>query len=258
VIFLHAGVSEGRQRAIEAYGAKIERVPGNYDASVEAAARTAASNGWFVISDTSCAGYTEAPLQVMAGYTAMIAELLEQIARPPTHVFVQGGVGGLAAAAAAALWLALGEQRPQIVVVEPEAADCLYQSARAGHPVRVEGELNTVMAGLACGEVSLVAWTILERAVSHFVTLPDVAAITVMRGLAHGAFGDAPLVAGESAVAGVAVLTAAGPRPELARTLGLTAESRVLCFGTEGDTDPEIFRRITGLSAAEVRAAAAA
>lgn len=257
VIFLHAGVSQGREDAIRAYGAQTLRVSGNYDDSVEAAADAAARCGWHVISDTSYAGYMEVPLDVMAGYTVMVAEILGQQDAPPTHVFLQGGVGGMAAAVAAYLWLRYGADRPRIIVVEPEGADCLFQSARAGRPVRVEGALDTVMAGLACGEVSLVAWRVLERAANDFITVADAPVMRLMRDLAHGAFGDPPLVAGESAVAGLAGLQSVMRDPALAAELGLDRASRVLCFGTEGDTDPEIFQRITGTTAAAIRASAA-
>ena len=254
VIFLHAGVSAGRQQAIERYGAEIRRVAGNYDDSVEAAAADAQSNGWYVISDTSYPGYTDVPLDVMAGYTVMVGEVLDQAKHLPTHVFLQGGVGGMAAAVAAHLWMALGASRPRIVVVEPDRADCLYRSAEAGRPVRVHGSLDTVMAGLACGEVSLVAWEILSQAASHFMTITDAQAVAVMRDVAHGAYGDPPLVAGESAVAGLAGFLAAMQDPSARAVLGLGANSRVLCFGTEGDTDPAIFEEITGTTAAAIRA----
>jgi len=256
-IYVHETVSPGRCAAIARYGAEIRRVAGNYDDAVRRAAADAAAEGWHVVSDTSYEGYTDIPRNVMQGYALMVDEALDQLpdGTLPTHVFVQGGVGGLAAAVCAHLWERFGANRPRFVVVEPDKADCLYRSASAGHPVAVEGALDTIMAGLACGEVSLLAWRILDPGADAFMTIGDDDAAKTMRLLAAGAEGDPPLVGGESAVAGLAAcLLAAGD--ELVRDrLGLNAQSVVLVFGTEGATDPAIYRSIVGRSPEEVMGA---
>jgi len=257
VIYIHATVSEGRRDAIAQYGAEVVRVAGNYDDAVRQAARDAAAEGRFVVSDTSYPGYTEVPRDVMQGYTVMVEEVLRQLPQEilPTHVFVQGGVGGLAAAVCAHFWLRCGRERPRLVVVEPDQAACLFESARHGKPTVVEGELDTVMAGLACGEVSLLAWEILDEGADAFLTIPDAAALDCMRLLADGVGEDRPLVAGESAVAGLAGLLLACASAETASLLGLGPESRILVFGSEGDTDPELYTRIVGRNAEAVRRA---
>ncbi|WP_029007783.1 diaminopropionate ammonia-lyase [Azospirillum halopraeferens] len=256
VIFIHATVSEGRRAAIAAYGAEVIRTAGTYDDSVRAAAEAAARNGWHVVSDTSYDGYRDIPRDVMQGYTVMAEEALEQIPAPPTHVFVQGGVGGLAAAVCAQLWQRYGARRPVFVVAEPDRADCLFRSAAAGRRVAVPGDLNTLMAGLACGEVSELAWEILEPAAPFFTAIPDDAAVAVMRLLADGVDGDPPLVAGESAVAGLAVALAAAQDPPARAKLGLGPDARVLVFGTEGATDPDLYEELVGRPAASVAGAA--
>ncbi|MBI3507376.1 MAG: diaminopropionate ammonia-lyase [Proteobacteria bacterium] len=240
VIYIHATVSEGRAKAIAAYGAEIRRVTGTYDDAVRQAAADAAANGWIVVSDTSYPGYTEIPRDVMQGYAVMVDEALAQLGEPPTHVFVQAGVGGLAAAVCGHLWEALGDRRPRTVVVEPDRAACLFESARLGKAANIGGALDTAMAGLACGETSLLAWEILEEGAGDFMTVTDEAAFACMRLLAP------QVVAGESAVAGMAALLGAAARPDLARRLGLDGAARVLLFGSEGDTDPELYRRIVG------------
>jgi diaminopropionate ammonia-lyase len=257
VIYVHETVSEGRCRAISAFGAEVRRVPGTYDDAVRRAAADAAAHGWHVVSDTSYAGYTEIPRDVMQGYALTAEEALEQApaGRLPTHVFVQGGVGGLAAAVCSYLWERLGYARPRFVVVEPTKADCLYRSAVAGKPTPAEGALDTIMAGLACGEVSIEAWRILEGGADAFMAIDDEAAVACMRLLATGLGGDAPLVAGESAVAGLAALLLGSVDATARRRLGLTNESSVLVFGTEGATDPEVYVRIVGRTPAEVYAA---
>lgn len=256
VIYIHATVSEGRKRAMENFGATVIRVSGNYDDSVHQAAADAEAQGWFVVSDTSYDGYMEIPRDVMHGYMLMADEVIAQLppGETPSHIFVQGGVGGLAAAVCAAFWLRLGAERPRFVVVEPEEAACLYESARAGSPVTVTGALDTLMAGLAAGEVSQLAWTILSAGAEAFMTVPDQAALGLMRLLADGVDGDPPIVAGESAVAGLAAALQARSDAAMSEVLQLDGNSRVLVFGTEGATDPDLYREIVGRDAEEVRA----
>jgi diaminopropionate ammonia-lyase len=261
VIFIHATVSEGRRAAIAAYGADVRRTGGNYDDSVREAQETAEREGWFVVSDTSYPGYRTVPRDVMQGYEIMAAEAHAALGRLPTHVFLQTGVGGMAAAVAAHLWRIAereGAPRPKIVLGDPENAACWYETIRAGHPVAVGGDLDTMMAGLACGEISDLAWEILATGCDAAVRLPDAAAIAAMRVLAEGAFGDRPVVAGESAVAGLAALAVATAEAEARAALGLDADSVVLCLGTEGDTDPALYKTIIGRGGDAVRAAATA
>ncbi len=255
VIYIHATVSEARKQAIEAYGAEVRRVDGNYDDSVRQCAIDAAEHGWTVISDTSYPGYTEIPKDVMQGYGVMAAEAIAQLPpeEQPTHVFVQGGVGGMAAAVAAHVTWRWARRRPMLVVVEPENAACLLASARAGGPATVTGDLETVMAGLSCGEPSLLAWDILDEAADAFMTVPDHAAEATMRLLADGQGADPALVAGESAVAGLAGASAASGNGDLRVKLGLDRQSRILVFGTEGATDPALYQTIVGRPAEDVQ-----
>ncbi|WP_430869634.1 diaminopropionate ammonia-lyase [Cupriavidus basilensis] len=258
VIYIHATVSEGRKQAIEHYGAQVVRTSGNYDDSVRQAAEDAARLGRFVVSDTSYEGYMDVPKDVMQGYAVMADEALQQLpaGQVPTHVFLQGGVGGLAAAVCAHFWEQLGASRPRFVVVEPDKAACLYESTRAGKPVAVHGDLDTVMAGLACGEVSLLAWEILHPGAHAFLTIDDESALETVRLLAAGCYGDAPLVAGESAVAGLAGCLGALGDAQVRAQLGLDASSRILVFGSEGATDAALYQRIVGKSPEQVRMAA--
>lgn len=256
VIFIHAGVSEVRRAAIARYGAEVLRVSGNYDDSVRHAQVQASLNGWTVVSDTSYEGYREIPIDVMHGYGVMSREIIEQMVprEPPSHVMVQAGVGALAASVAAAFWLAWGERRPRLIVVEPTQADCYLQSAIAGHPVVVHGALDTAMAGLACGEVSPAAWDIVSGAASAYLALEDRYALQAMRALANPTGSDRAIVSGETGAAGLAALLAMERQPELRDMLDLQPDSRVLLIGSEGDTDPQIYQQITGRSAEAVRA----
>ena len=254
VIYVHETVSEGRCQAIAKYGAEVRRIAGTYDDAVRRAASDAAANGWLVVSDTSYDGYTDVPRDVMQGYSLMVEEALAQSA-VPTHVFVQGGVGGLAASVCAYLWERLGAARPRFVVVEPERADCLYRSAVASRPTPAEGNLDTVMAGLACGEVSILAWRILQSGADDFMTIGDDSAIDCMRLLAEGRYADQPIVAGESAVAGLAGFLIASADPDVRGRLALDRESRILLFGTEGATDPAVYASLVGRAPQDVASA---
>ncbi|MBR0653964.1 diaminopropionate ammonia-lyase [Plastoroseomonas arctica] len=239
VIFVHHGVTQARRDAIAGFGAEIREVPGNYDDSVREAARVAEAKGWFVVSDTSYPGYTEVPRDVMQGYRLMADEAAGQLPAPPTHVFVQGGVGGVAAAVAIQMRARYGDG-PRVIVVEPDKAACLLASAEAGEPQVIGGALDTVMAGLACGEVSLLAWQELSRSAYAFMAIPDAAVAPCMKLLAAQG-----IVAGESGVAGLAGLLLAARDTFGRAVLGLEPDSRVLLFGTEGATDPELYAQLT-------------
>jgi diaminopropionate ammonia-lyase family len=241
-------VSRVRQERIESLGAKTERIAGTYDVAVHAASEAAARKGWIVVSDTSYEGYTEIPRQVMSGYTVMTAEILDLFPNFAgiTHVVLQGGVGALAAAVIAHMWQVAGAARPIFIVVEPESANCLFESALAGKRVVVEGDLKTIMTGLSCGEPSLLAWEVLSSGVDFFATLPDSAIAPAMRAMAQGIDRDRPLIVGESGVVGVAFLRSIAADANLRRLLELDGQSRILVFGTEGDTDPELYRHLVG------------
>ncbi|TCR65014.1 diaminopropionate ammonia-lyase [Bosea sp. BK604] len=246
VIYVHETVSAGRAEAIRGFGATVVREGRTYDDSVRACTEAAAANGWQIVSDTSWPGYEDVPKDVMQGYALLAMEAEEQGARP-SHVFVQGGVGGLAAGVLSHAWEKHGAERPILVVVEPENAACLLASARAGILTAVGGDLDTIMAGLACGEPSILAWRLLEQGADAFMTIADTAAGDAMRLLATRG-----VVGGESGVAGLAGLIKAARDPALRAALGLGSSSRVLCYGTEGATDPDVYRSIVGRSAEEV------
>lgn len=258
VIVLHAQVSPEREQAIAVWGARIVRVAGDYDHSVRHAAELARARGWQVVSDTSYEGYEEVPRDVMQGYALIAEEVFEQTqARPGepgayTHVVVQGGVGGLAAGVVSAYWEFQGLQRPWLVVVEPAQADCLLQSAIQGRPARATGSVDSVMAGLACGETSPLAWRFLQPAVDAFMTVDDAQAVQAMRELARGSAEDRPLLAGESGVAGLAALQGLQADPRSAARIALGPTSRVLFINTEGATAPATYAELVGESAASV------
>ena len=243
-VYIHAQVSEGRAAALEELGAEVVRTSGNYDDSVRQCAEESAANGWFVVSDTSYEGYINVPRQVMAGYTVMAAEVLSQADQPVTHIFLQAGVGGMAAAVVARFWMEYGAALPRIVVIESEYSACFLKSAKRGSAATVKIRHETVMAGMSCGTVSLIAWEILRRTAGHFVTISDSTVAPTMRMLASGVAGGGEIEAGECSAPGPVALIAAACDQSLRESMRLDADSRVLVIGTEGATDPAIYSDI--------------
>lgn len=247
VIFVHEGVSESRADAIKAQGAEVIRVPGNYDDSVEYASRMATEHGWHVVSDTSWPGYEIIPTWVMQGYLVMAHEVVDQIQRlgqSVTHVFLQAGVGGFAAAVSAYLTNALGEAAPRIIVVEPDKAACLYESARNGWATRIVPQQATVMAMLECYEPSLIAWRILVKQASVFMTIADEAGLRAMAAMATPLGNDPVIKGGESGSAGLGGLQTLTASAQARQVLGLNTDSVVLLFNTEGATDEALYESL--------------
>jgi diaminopropionate ammonia-lyase len=244
VIFLHSGVSAGREAAIAGLGAKIRRTDGNYDQSVEEASATADREGWITVSDFSWEGYSEIPGMVMQGYTIMLDEIMRQSPARYSHVFVQGGVGGLAAVVGGYLLDRFAEERPSLVVVEPSRANCLQVSAAKNQRTAIEAGEGTVMAMLECYEPSLVAWGVLEKSADFYLDVSDEQALVALKQFARPFPGDPPLTIGESGAAGLAGLMAAATNTATRTKLALDHRSNVLLFGTEGATDPDLYAKL--------------
>jgi diaminopropionate ammonia-lyase len=238
VVFVHSGAPESKAEAIRRLGAEVIRTPGNYDDSVRQAKQVAAEQGWLLISDTSDAADDVVAAEVMQGYAIMALEINAQLDRHlPTHVFLQGGVGGLAAAIAGCFAEMNPAGHPIAVVVEPLAAACLMECALRGGPARIEGDLETNMAMLSCGEASAPAWMVLQRRVDAFAAVSDEAAERAASLLC--ASSDLPdgKVFSPSGAAGLAGFLEVMADRELSTRLGLGPTSRVLIFATEGASD---------------------
>ncbi|WP_332767883.1 diaminopropionate ammonia-lyase [Phenylobacterium sp.] len=234
VVYMHENALEYKADAIRALGAQVVRTPGTYDDSVRVAKADAEREGWLLISDTSDPN-DQTVHRVMRGYGVMVLELLEQLSSEqlPTHVFLQGGVGGLAAGVSGVLSEVLGEHRPKFIIVEPETAACLLESAVRFEPSRVEGDLHTEMHMLAAGEASAAAWPILQSRIDGFMAIEDTPAVATAARLNAAESGREALdigVTGAGSLAGVFELMR---RPHLAALFGLDETSRVLAFGTE-------------------------
>ncbi|KAE8372460.1 tryptophan synthase beta subunit-like PLP-dependent enzyme [Aspergillus bertholletiae] len=257
VDYIHDHVSAGRAEAMEKLGAIVIRVQGEYEVSVERAKTDAQMNGWHFVSSTSWDDFGGGiPRNVMNAYMVVAEEAMDMVPRVTdiTHVFVCGGVGSIAAMVFLGFTLHYqkldwtNDQLPRFVVVEPQEADCLLQSAHQGAPISSDRSLRTLMAGLACRAPSPAAWKILSWLASDFISVPDSVAIQGMKMLANAPYGDVAIISGESSAASMGVLLQASSDNVLHEKLGLNSNSQVLIFNLEGATDPAIFEELTGIS----------
>jgi len=255
VVYMPEGTVPARFQAIEELGADVSIIEGGYDDAVALAARDAGAHRRLLVQDTAWDGYEDIPRRIMQGYLTILDEALEQLHGDiPTHLFVQCGVGSLAAAMTAQLVNLLGDARPVVAVVEPLEAACCYQTlaAHSDTPLRLDGPLSTIMAGLACGTPSTLAWRLLHSHADLFIACEDDVTRRGMHLLATPHGSDPAIVSGESGAVTtglLACLLGECERTEhfdVVAALGLDSHSRVLLISTEGDTDPEGYREIVG------------
>src|SRR5215468_1635682 len=234
VIFLPKFTSAEKEAAIRARGAEVVRVDGDYDTAVAECRRRAEASGWTIISDTSWEGYESVPRSVMRGYCVIAHEAIEQWGGAPTHVLVQAGVGGLAAAVIGYLWAVL-PARPTFVVIEPQSADCWFQSNRLGRPAPASGDADTVMGGLACREISPVTWPVVGLAADWFMIIEESVVAPARRLYAHPRGGDPAIASGPSGCAGLAGLMRICADRAAFDALKLDRHARVLLINSEGN-----------------------
>ena len=254
VVHMPKGSVKSRFDNIAAEGAEVTIEDVNYDECVRmAAAEADACENGVIVQDTAWDGYEEIPSWIMEGYGTMASEAAEQYAAAgverPTHVFVQAGVGSLAGAVVGYFANLFPDNPPTFVVMEAEEAACLYKGAVAGdgEPRIVDGDMPTIMAGLACGEPNTLGWDILRNHVSVFVACPNWVAAKGMRVLGAPLAGDPRVISGESGAVGaglIATIMESDEYADLREAIGLTEQSSVLLFSTEGDTDPVNYRKV--------------
>lgn len=253
VIYLGERVSESIADKMRGLGAEVCRVKGSYEDSLGAAKDDSEKNGWTLVQDVSWEGYHSIPARIHAGYAVVALEILEQFAELsvglPTHVLVNAGVGGFACALCGYLWHKLGANRPRFICVEPIAADCLANASRSGSLALPANGESTVQVGLDCRAVSPLAWRVLKNGVDNFLAVPDEAIGPSMKLLAQN---EAPIVAGESGVAGLAVLLAAAANPDLKKILQLDGNSRVAVIMCEAPPNGESYKALVGMAPSAV------
>ncbi|WMM25034.1 diaminopropionate ammonia-lyase [Tissierella sp. MB52-C2] len=253
VVYMPKGSAETRVENIRKEGATVSVEDMNYDDAVRLAAKYAEENNGLVVQDTAWDGYEDIPTWIMQGYGTMALEAVEQLKElgidRPTHIFLQAGVGSLAAGVQGVFANVYSGNCPTTTIVESNLADCLYRSAVAGdgEARAVGGDMQTIMAGLACGEANTIGWEILKNHSSMFVSCPDWVAANGMRVLGNPLKNDPHVISGESGAVTAGLLVEIMKNDEykeLREKLNLNKDSKVLLFSTEGDTDPDKYRSI--------------
>ena len=243
-IFISEYVSEFRAKVMRSFGADVIRVKGNYDASLKECIKQSKQNNWQIVQDVAWQDYKLVPKLTMAGYSVMLKEISEQINNEQiSHVILQAGVGGMAAAMVAGIARYL-DNVPKIIVVEPDNAACVLESVKAGEIKKISIKKESLMGGMSCDEVSLVPWEILKNSVSYCITVSDDYISKTVKYLANKEFSDEKIIGGECSTPGIASLIGLSNDHEIKKKINLNEDSNVLLFGCEGDADEELYQKL--------------
>ena len=243
-IFISEFVSDARGKAMVKLGADVIKVKGNYEKSLMECIKQSTENNWQIVQDVAWKDYMIVPKFTMAGYTVMMKEIVDQIQNEKiTHIILQAGVGGMAAAMVAGIARYL-DYVPTIIVVEPDSAACVLESIKTGKIEKIDIVRESLMGGMSCGEVSLVPWEILKNSVKHCISLPDDDIAKTMKLLGNSSFSDQKIIAGENSAPGVISLITSCEDQSIKEKLKLNDKSNVLVFGCEGDTDQEMYQKL--------------
>ena len=246
-IFISEYVSESRAEVMRSFGADVIRVKGNYEKSLNECIKQSNQNNWQIVQDVAWQDYKLIPKLTMAGYSVMMKEISEQINNQQiSHVILQAGVGGMAAAMVAGIASYLNHV-PKIIIVEPESAACVLESIKTGKIEKISIEKESLMGGMSCGEVSLVPWQILKNSVSHCVTVSDDYISKTVKFLANCEFSDEKIIGGECSTPGIISLVGLCNDVKIRKNINLNEDSNVLLFGCEGDADEELYQKLLNL-----------
>jgi len=243
-IFISEYVSESRAEVMRNFGADVIRVKGNYENSLDECIKQSNQNNWQIVQDVAWHDYKLVPKLTMAGYSIMMKEISEQINNQQiSHVILQAGVGGMAAAMVAGIARYLNNV-PKVIIVEPESAACVLESIKTGKIEKISIEKESLMGGMSCGEVSLVPWQILKNSVNYCVTVSDDYISKTVKFLANCEFSDEKIIGGECSTPGIISLVGLCNEIEIRRKINLNEDSNILLFGCEGDADEELYQKL--------------
>ena len=243
-IFISEFVSESRAQVMRSFGADVIRVKGNYEDSLNECIKQSKKNNWQIVQDVAWEDYKLVPKLTMAGYSVMMKEVSEQITNEKiSHIILQAGVGGMAAAMVAGIARYL-DHIPQIIIVEPDSAACVLESIKKGKIEKISIEKESIMGGMSCGEVSLVPWEILKNSVHFCVTVSDDYISKTIKYLANKEFSEEKIIGGECSTPGIASLIGLNNDHEIKKKISLNENSNVLLFGCEGDADEELYQKL--------------
>ena len=243
-IFISEFVSDARGQAMANLGAEVIKVKGNYENSLIECIKQSTENGWQIVQDVAWDNYLLVPKYTMAGYSVMMKEVVDQLDNNEiTHIILQAGVGGMAAAMIAGIARYL-VNIPITIVVEPDSAACVLESIKSGKIEKIDIKRESLMGGMSCGEVSLVPWEILKNSVKYCISLPDDDIAKTMKLLGNASFSEEKIIAGENSAPGVISLIASCEDQKIKKDLDLNSNSNVLIIGCEGDTDQEMYKKL--------------
>ena len=243
-IFISEFVSDARGQAMADLGADVVKVNGNYEKSLIECIKQSTDNNWQIVQDVAWQNYMIVPKYTMAGYTVMMREINDQINQNKiSHIILQAGVGGMAAAMIAGIARYL-ENIPVTIVVEPDSAACVLESIRSGKIEKIDIKRESLMGGMSCGEVSLVPWEILKNSVKYCISLPDDDIAKTMKLLGNASFSKEKITAGENSAPGVISLIASCEDERVKEKIGLDKNSNVMLIGCEGDTDQAMYQKL--------------
>ncbi len=243
-IFISEYVSEFRAQAMRNFGADVIRVNGNYDNSLKECIKKSKENNWQIVQDVAWQDYKLVPKLTMAGYSVMMKEISEQIKNQKiSHIILQAGVGGMAAAMVAGIAKYL-DNVPKIIVVEPENAACVMESIKTGKIEKISIKKESIMGGMSCDKVSLLPWEILKNSISYCVTVPDNYISKTVKFLANGQLSNEKIIGGECSTPGIISLISLNNDAKIKREINLNETSNILLFGCEGDADEELYQKL--------------
>ena len=245
-IFISEFVSEYRANEMRKLGADVIRVKGNYEDSLNECLNQSKKNGWQIVQDVAWENYELVPKLTMAGYSVMIKEITSQTDQYISHVFLQAGVGGMAAGSVAGI-ANYFKKIPKIVIVEPESADCVLQSIENGSIKKIDIKKESIMGGMSCGEVSLVPWKILQNSVNLCLTISDDQIAKTVAMLANYKFADKKIIGGECSAPGIISLIASCNNKIIKKMLDINVDSNILLIGCEGNADENLYNKLLSL-----------
>ena len=243
-IFISDYVSENRAEVMRSFGADVIRVKGNYEDSLNECIKKSKENNWQIVQDVAWKDYMLVPKLTMAGYSVMMKEISEQVNdQKISHIILQAGVGGMAAAMVAGI-ARYFSYIPKIIIVEPESAACVMESIKTGKIEKISITKESLMGGMSCGEVSLVPWQILKNSINHCVSVSDEFVSKTVQLLANSKLSEKKIVGGECSAPGIISLIGLNNNPKTRNKINLNEDSNVLLFGCEGDADEELYKKL--------------
>jgi len=242
-IFVSEYVSDSRVKEIKKFGAEVIIVKGNYEKSLNECKKLSKKNNWIIVQDVSTKNYKFIPTLTMAGYSIMIREISKQTNQYITHIFLQAGVGGMAAGVVAGV-AKYFKKIPKIIIVEPDRANCVLTSIKNNKMTKIRIKKESIMGGMSCNEMSLVPWMILKKTANYCISINDTKVAKTIALLADKKLSYKSIIGGECSAPGIISLICACNNPKSKKALNLNEKSNVLLIGCEGNADMKLYKQL--------------